>query len=110
MKTLTMIALVMLCATTAAPRADAPRGAVAVAQLNWLAGDWQAADKDGFVQEAWLEPVNGFRSGMFRLFAGERLVVHEYMLIAAEAETVVLRFKHFRADYSTWEQGRAAHL
>ena len=73
-------------------------------QLSWMSGDWRIDDGDRFIQEAWLEPVHGFMNATFRLFVKERLVVHEYILVSEEDSGIFLRFKHFNADYSTWEK------
>ena len=81
-----------------------------VADLAWLAEDWQLRDDEGFAQEAWLAPESGYMSGVFRLFSDGRFMVHEYMQIGEEAEGVLLRFKHFRPDYSTWEKDRPLKL
>lgn len=75
-----------------------------VEQLSWMSGDWRIETGEQFIQEAWLEPVHGFMNATFRLFVKEQLVVHEYMLASEEDDGVFLRFKHFNADYSTWEK------
>lgn len=79
-------------------------GDLPLEKLSWLAGDWRIDRNGRFVQEVWLAPVNDSMSAVFRMFQGDRLIVHEYFLVAREGDDVVLRFKHFRADYSTWEQ------
>lgn len=71
--------------------------------LDWLVGDWRQTGETSTAQETWLAPMAGSMPGVFRLVNDGRLVVHEYILIAQEADRVVLRFKHYNADYSTWE-------
>lgn len=72
-------------------------------ELGWLAGDWRQTGDSDFAQETWLPPLAGSMPGVFRLVNDGRLVVHEYILIVQEGDRVLLRFKHFNADYSTWE-------
>lgn len=71
--------------------------------LEWLVGDWRQTGDANFAQETWLAPMAGSMPGFFRLMNDGRLVVHEYILIEQEEDRVVLRFKHYNPDYSTWE-------
>ena len=41
---------------------------------------------------------------------GATLNVLEYIVIAEEGDDLVMRFKHFRADYSTWEENGPVEL
>jgi hypothetical protein len=47
-------------------------------------------------------------AGVFKLASGDKLIVVELMLVSQEERGPVLRFKHYRADYSTWEGPGAA--
>ncbi|MBY0423700.1 MAG: hypothetical protein K2Q06_15455, partial [Parvularculaceae bacterium] len=47
--------------------------------------------------------IAGAMAGVFKLARGESYSVVEFMMIAMEPSGPVLRFKHFRKDYSTWE-------
>lgn len=87
----------------AAGKQDAP----SLADLAWLAGDWRSETEARFAQEVWLAPRGGSLPGVFRLFNDGELVVHEYILIHEEPDDVVLRFKHFDADYRAWETDSA---
>jgi hypothetical protein len=104
MKMLQVSSLLFLLACSSLHATEPVEGKFRLEQLSWLSGDWRIDQHDQFVQEHWLEPVNGFMSGVFRLFDGARLVVHEYILLSQEGRDVILRFKHFNADYSTWEK------
>ena len=44
--------------------------------------------------------------GAFRLVIDGELSVIEYMMITEEENRIVYRFKHFNADYTTWEDDR----
>lgn len=97
------IAALMLLLVLPLGVTQAADGGYRVEQLAWLSGDWRIDQENQFIQEHWLEPVDGFISAVFRLFNGGRLIVHEYILVSQEGNDVILRFKHFNADYSTWE-------
>lgn len=95
-----ILAFVLLGAAsaTAAGESAEPLG-----NLGWLVGDWRQSGESNFAQETWLPPMAGSMPGVFRLVNDGRLVVHEYILISEEPGRVVLRFKHYNPDYSTWE-------
>lgn len=87
--------------------ATAPFGTAAAQRLSDLAfleGSWRGGDGGAFVfEETWLPPAAGVMTGMARGYRGETLSVLEYIVIAEEAAGVVKRFKHYRADFTTWE-------
>ena len=70
--------------------------------LQFLTGDWRGGE--GFVfEETWSPPRARVMTGMARGSTDDALRVLEYIVIAEEADGIVMRFKHFNADYSTWE-------
>ena len=75
-------------------------------QISWLTGGWTGAALGGEVEEYWTPASAGTMLGVFRLVVNGELKVIEYLLITQEKKRVVLRFKHFRSDYSTWEEDR----
>ena len=80
-----------------------------LADLAFLEGHWRGS-RDGLVfEEIWSAPEGGVMTAMARgVSAGEdpgKLRVLEYVVVSEEAAGVVMRFKHFNADYSTWETG-----
>ncbi len=73
--------------------------------LAWLAGgQWAGEGLGGWVEESWSEAAGGTLLGTFRISTETTTQVIEFMLISEVEEGVVYRFKHFRADYSTWEE------
>ena len=72
-------------------------------QLAWFAGHWRHTGAETVAEAVWLPTAGGTVPGLFRLMRDERAVVHEYILISRHNDRVVLRFQHYRADYSTWE-------
>lgn len=81
----------------------APASAAGVADLAWMAGDWQSEDGGSLVQEVWTEPRAGATTAMFRIVSGGKVRVLEYVIIAEEKDGIFYQFKHFRTDYTTWE-------
>lgn len=76
--------------------------------LSWMAGDWRSgADGESF-QEVWLEPVNGFMTGISRLYANGQIVMNEHLVIAEDGDDVVYRLtKHLRDDSGALEEREA---
>lgn len=78
--------------------------AQSLSDLAFLEGSWRGGDGGAFVfEETWFPPAAGVMTGMARGYRGETLSVLEYIVVAEEAAGVVKRFKHYRADFSTWE-------
>ena len=102
-QTMTARSILPALVVLAAVAAVRPATGASLDELAWLAGDWRQSGDKSFAQEVWLDPMNGSLPGVFRLIQNGRLIVHEYILIAQEDGRIVLRFKHFNADYSTWE-------
>lgn len=89
----------LLMATSAA--AETPR--YGLGDLAFLTGEWRGASDGMAYSEYWTEDGAGAMAGVFKLARGAQYNVVEFMLIAQEPAGPVLRFKHFRKDYSTWE-------
>lgn len=71
--------------------------------LTFLVGDWRGGGDDFIFDETWTAPAGGVMTGMARGAENDELRVLEYILITKEEAGMVMRFKHFNADYSTWE-------
>lgn len=88
-------ALVATLAPVAAAAAD-------LDALAFLEGRWRG--DDGLVfEEIWTGAEGGVMTAMARGVADGRLAVLEYIVVTQEEDAVVMRFKHYRADFSTWE-------
>lgn len=100
MKTYLTAAIAFACATIATAGAeDAPH---TLDEIAFLEGTWRGGE--GFVfEEIWSAPGGGVMTGMARGYEGETLRVLEYIVVAETSEGLEMRFKHFNADYSTWE-------
>jgi hypothetical protein len=74
--------------------------------LVWLAGSWHGEGLGGEIEEHWTLASGGTMLGVFRLVVDDKIRVIEYVLIAQEEDRIAYRFKHFRTDYTTWEDDR----
>ena len=73
--------------------------------LLWMSGTWGGDGLGGEIEEIWAKPAEDTMSGLFRLSAGGKTQVLEFLLITAEEDGIVFRFKHFGKDYEPWEKG-----
>jgi len=72
--------------------------------LHWLAGLWEGPLGDAVAEEVWLPPRDGSVVALFRLMRQGRTTMTEHITVYEENAEVVLRFKHFNPDYTTWEK------
>lgn len=84
-----------------AAAAETPR--YGLRDLAFLEGEWRGGADGMQFSEFWTESGAGAMAGVFKLARGEAFSVVEFMMISQEPSGPVLRFKHFRKDYSTWE-------
>ena len=71
---------VVLFAADAPPSGPAT-AAVAINQLNWLAGHWRMEKGGRVVDEQWMAPAAGVMLGMSRTIARGKVVAHEFIQI-----------------------------
>ncbi|MEM7357432.1 MAG: DUF6265 family protein, partial [Acidobacteriota bacterium] len=57
----------------------------------------------GTVEEVWLPAMGDSMQAVFRAVSEESLQFSEFIQVTAEEAGLVMRFEHFRSDYSTWE-------
>lgn len=69
----------------------------------FLEGHWRGGSESFVFEEIWSPAEGGVMTGMARGVAGGTLRVLEYIIIAEEKDGLVMRFKHYNADFSTWE-------
>lgn len=80
-----------------------PLPPAALDTLAFLAGQWRGELGGGDIDELWLPPRAGVAQGMVRLVVDGRIATIELIVIAAEADRVVMRYNHFHPDYRVWE-------
>ena len=57
----------------------------------------------GTIEEIWLPAEGDVMHAVFRAVAGGTMSFSEFIQVTVEDGGVVMRFAHFRRDYSTWE-------
>jgi Domain of unknown function (DUF6265) len=89
---------------TAAP--GAPRPAANLSEVGWLVGQWDGPGIGGAPsQETWSTPLGGLMAGSFVQGDGKGGVMFsEFMQIAPDGNSLVMRLKHFNADLTGWEE------
>ncbi len=74
-----------------------------IADVAWMAGSWQGEAFGGAVEEVWTPPSAGTMAGMFKLVSGGSPALYEFQLIVEEEGSLILKLKHYGADFSGWE-------
>jgi len=77
-------------------------GTGSLADLAFLEGAWRGGD-DFVFEETWSPALGGVMTAMARGVNAGKLAVLEYVVVTEEEDAVVMRFKHYNADFSTWE-------
>ena len=97
--TLTCLALAWLLPARAADHS--------LADLSFMLGHWQGDPGEGGFEEIWLPEAEGVMTGFFRWPSVRGHYVLELTTITSIDAEIVLRFKHFNPDITTWEEGQA---
>ena len=99
------VPLVMVLPLYAADPKPAPPSSVA--DLAWIAGQWQGQKGGDQLDEHWSAPGGGTMMGMFRWIKGGKILVYELLVIEDSddrARGPVLTFRHFSAGLIGWEE------
>lgn len=80
-----------------------PAVAAGLDDLAFLEGHWRTEAFGGTVEEIWLPAHGDVMHGVFRAVSDGTMSFSEFLQITVEGEDRVLRFAHFRPDYTTWE-------
>lgn len=83
------LALVCVASPLRAESPAAPPLKASLAQLAWMAGDWQMSDGDKVVEEHWMAPKGGLMLGIGRTVEGGRAVEFEFMRIEQKGDGLV---------------------
>lgn len=104
--TAAVVAVGIGAATWAATQAGAsPAPPPALADLAFMAGDWQGEEGPGaYSQEVWAAPAGDCMMGMWRLVVDGRVKLLEALSITAEDGGPVLRLRHYGRDGVGWEE------
>jgi hypothetical protein len=85
-----------------APGQSSP--AATIADMAWLAGHWTGDGLGGRSEEIWSPPEHGVMMGMYRHIQDDKPVFYEFLTLAEERGSLVLRLKHFHPDLTGWEE------
>jgi hypothetical protein len=72
--------------------------------MKWLVGHWKGTGLGGVSEEMWSEPAGGVMMGMYRLVINGKPSFYEFIHLAEENGSVVMKLKHFNADLTAWEE------
>lgn len=101
--------LACLAADSFAQQTDSATKATAlpkakIEDLAWLAGHWQGEAMEGKFEETWNKPFGGTMMGMFKYVVNDKVSFYEILTIAEKGDSLVMRVKHFSADFVSWEE------
>lgn len=99
MKHATVVFALAIGAVTIAVEAQA----ASLADISFLKGNW-TSDRSGYViEESWTDAQAGVVLGMSRGVQSGSVRFLRFAVIEQAGDTVVMRFKRYNADYSSWE-------
>lgn len=75
-----------------------------IQDMNWLSGTWQGEGLGGMVEEIYSKPQDGIMMGMFRFLEKGKTVFYELITVGEQNGTLIVRLKHFGADFRGWEE------
>ncbi len=71
--------------------------------MSWLVGAWSGPAMGGTAEEVWSPPSAGTMVGSFKLTKDGEILFYEFMLLVEEQGSLILKLKHFNADFTAWE-------
>ena len=74
-----------------------------IADVAWITGEWAKENDKDRLEETWSVPRGDSMIGMFRWLKDGKVWIYELLTIREERGTLVLRFRHFGNDMSSWE-------
>ena len=77
--------------------------AATLADAAWLIGSWDGECFGARCEEVWNPPSAGTMVGMYKLYGDDGVRFYELMLLCEESGSLVMKVKHFNADFSAWE-------
>jgi hypothetical protein len=86
---------------------DRPSPPATLADVAWLQGQWIGEGLGGVSEEVWSPARGGVMMGMYRLLKDGKPVFYEFLMLAEDAGTIVMKLKHFNPDFSGWEEKAA---
>jgi hypothetical protein len=99
-----VVAQELQTANTLKAPADFAGPAATLADMKWLIGHWKGTGLGGVSEEIWAEPAGGVMMGMYRLVVNGKPSFYEFIHLAEENGSLVMKLKHFNSDLTGWEE------
>jgi len=84
-------------------KADNESKSAKIGDVAWIAGHWGTEMDGDQLDEHWSKPDGDCMMGMFRWMKDDKVWIYELLTIRQEKGTLVLRFRHFDGDLTSWE-------
>lgn len=75
----------------------------ALEDVAWFAGAWEGECFGQKCEEVWNPPSAGSMVGLYKLYDDDGVRFYELMLLTVEDGSLIMKVKHFNADFSAWE-------
>jgi hypothetical protein len=77
---------------------------ITIDQLAFMTGHWRGMADDDPIEECWSTPGGGVMTAFFRWLKDDAVYLYEFQAIEPEADSLVLRIKHFNPGLVGWEE------
>jgi len=77
--------------------------AAALEDAGWLVGSWDGECFGERCEEVWNPPSAGTMAGLYKLYGDDGVRFYELMVLTVENRSLIMKIKHFNADFSAWE-------
>lgn len=74
-----------------------------IQDMAWLTGYWRGEGLGGHCEEMWGNPIGDRMYGTFTLRRDNKLAFSEHLVIVEDAGSLVMKVKHFTAEFHSWE-------
>src|SRR5262249_20733864 len=85
----------------ATPGSSPPPARIAAA--SWMEGDWVGRAMGGTSEEAWMAPLAGTMSSVYRGMRDGKVTFFEIVTLVEDGPSLKLRLKHFDPELRGWE-------
>ena len=79
-------------------------GAAKISDMAWITGTWRGTGLGGESEEIWSAPQGGVMMGMYRMIKDGKPVFYEFLTMSETEGTLIIRLKHFHANFVGWEE------
>jgi len=83
---------------------SAPSPPAKLSDVQWIQGHWRGEAFGGITEEVWTPPLGGSMMCAFKLVVNGKVSFYELVTLTEEANTLIIRLKHFHGDLKGWEE------